>query len=245
MSEVATFITQLRAALAAHASPEKAAPMQAYMKSAMPYLGVAAPLNSKLTADLVRASPLPDATTLADTMRQLWRQAQFREERYSAIELAQLRPHAKLVSLQLLPVYEEMITSGAWWDYCDDIASHNVSELLRRWPAEMKPVLLAWARGPQMWLRRAAMLSQLNSKRDCDAVLLYETILPSLLPKTAASPFADEFFIRKGMGWALRQRSYVAPDEVQAFCVAYAKRLSPLTVREALKVIHNRGGRLV
>jgi 3-methyladenine DNA glycosylase AlkD len=240
MSADADFIAQLRAALAAHASPDKAAPMQAYMKSAMPYLGVPAPLNSKVTADLVRASPLPDATTLADTMQQLWRQAQYREERYSAIELAQLRPHAKHISMQLLPVYEEMITSGAWWDYCDDIASHNVSELLRRWPTEMKPVLRAWAKGPQMWLRRAAMLSQLNSKRDCDAALLYETILPSLLPKTADSPFADEFFIRKGMGWALRQRSYVAPDEVQAFCVEYAGRLSPLTIKEALRVVEKR-----
>jgi 3-methyladenine DNA glycosylase AlkD len=195
------FIAELRASLAAHAAPAKAAPMQAYMKSAMPYLGVAAPLNSKLTADLVRTKPLADATTLADTMRELWRQALFREERYSAIELAQLRPHAKLISMQLLPVYEEMIVSG-----------------------------------PQMWLRRAAMLSQLNSKAACDAVLLYETILPSM----AGSKFADEVFIRKGMGWALRQRSYVAPDEVQAFCAEYADRLSPLTVREALRVVAKR-----
>jgi 3-methyladenine DNA glycosylase AlkD len=236
MAANAAFIQQLRASLAAHASPDKAAPMQAYMKSAMPYLGVAAPLNSKLTADLVRASPLADATTLADTMRELWRQALFREERYSAIELAQLRPHAKLISLQLLPVYEEMIISGAWWDYCDDIASHGLSVLLQRWPDEMKPVLRTWAHGPQMWLRRAAMLSQLNSKAACDAVLLYETILPSM----AGSKFADEFFIRKGMGWALRQRSYVAPDEVQAFCAEYADRLSPLTLREALRVVAKR-----
>jgi 3-methyladenine DNA glycosylase AlkD len=230
------FIQQLRTSLAAHASPERAGPMQAYMKSAMPYLGVAAPLNSKLTAALVRASPLADATTLADTTRQLWHEAQFREERYSAIELPQLRPHAKLISLQLLPVYEEMIVSGAWWDYCDDIASHNLSALLQRFPDEMKPVLRAWAQGPQMWLRRAAMLSQLNSKTSCDAVLLYDTILPSI----GDSSFNKEFFIRKGMGWALRQRAYAAPEEVQAFCREYADRLSPLTVREALKVVRKR-----
>jgi 3-methyladenine DNA glycosylase AlkD len=60
------------------------------------------------------------------------------------------------------------------------------------------------------------------------------------LPSMAGSKFADEFFIRKGMGWALRQRSYVAPDEVQAFCAEYADRLSPLTVREALRAINKR-----
>jgi 3-methyladenine DNA glycosylase AlkD len=136
-------------------------------------------------------------------------------------------------------VYEEMIVSGAWWDYVDDIAGHGLAELLRRWPDEMKPVLRKWANGPQLWLRRAAMLSQLNSKRDCDAVLLYDTLLPS----TGDSPFNQEFFIRKGMGWALRQRSYVAPDEVRAFCREYAPQLSPLTLREALRVVNARAGK--
>jgi 3-methyladenine DNA glycosylase AlkD len=67
-------------------------------------------------------------------------------------------------------------------------------------------------------------------------VLLYETILPSI----GVSAFAKEFFIRKGVGWALRQRSYKAPEEVQVFCDEYADQLSPLTLREALKVISKR-----
>jgi 3-methyladenine DNA glycosylase AlkD len=207
------FIRQLKASLAAHANADKAAPMQAYMKSAMPYWGIAAPLNSQLVKDLVRAKPLADATTLADTMHSLWQQALYREERYAAIELAQLRPHAQLVSLALLPVYEDMIVSGAWWDYGDDIASHGLGVLLQRWPAETKPVMRQWARGDQLWLRRAAMLSQLNVKAEFDAVLLYETILPSV----GASAFAKEFFIRKGMGWALRQRSYKRQKKCRRF----------------------------
>jgi 3-methyladenine DNA glycosylase AlkD len=230
------FIRELCASLAAHADPQRAMPMQAYMKSAMPYLGIAAPLNSRLTSEMVRQSPLPDATTLAETMLQLWRQAQFREERYAAIELAQLRPHALHISMQLLPVYEEMIVSGAWWDYCDDISGNGIAALLQRWPAQIKPVLRAWAHGDNMWLRRAAMICQRRLKHDFDAVLLYDTILPSI----GRSPFAKEFFIRKGMGWALRERSYAAPEEVQAFCREYADQLSPLTLREALKVIKKR-----
>ena len=72
-----------------------------------------------------------------------------------------------------------------------------------------------------------------------DAMLLYDTILPSI----GSSKFADQFFIRKGIGWALRERSYAAPEEVQAFCREYARQLAPLSVREALKVIHKRSAR--
>ena len=87
-----------------------------------------------------------------------------------------------------------------------------------------------------MWLRRAAMLSQRSLKTGFDAVLLYDTLQPSI----AGGQFADEFFIRKGMGWALRERAYAAPDEVRAFCTEYADRLSPLTRREALRVLQAR-----
>jgi 3-methyladenine DNA glycosylase AlkD len=106
--------------------------------------------------------------------------------------------------------------------------------LLQRHPAAMKPRLRQWARGGDLWFRRAAMLAQRAlKKKDFDAVLLYDCILPSV----GDPQFEREFFIRKGMGWALRERSYAAPDEVQAFCNEYAARLSPLTVREALKAI--------
>ncbi len=101
----------------------------------------------------------------------------------------------------------------------------------------MKPLLRRWATADDLWLRRAAMLVQRSVDRcSFDAVLLYDTILPSI----GTGQFADEFFIRKGIGWALRERSYAAPEEVQAFCREYAAQLSALTVREALKVIHKR-----
>jgi 3-methyladenine DNA glycosylase AlkD len=100
----------------------------------------------------------------------------------------------------------------------------------------MKSVMRRWARSDDLWLRRAAMLSQRRLKPGFDPVLLYETILPSIAP----SPWAGEFFLRKGIGWALRERSYDAPEEVQAFCREYAARLSPLTKREALRAIARR-----
>jgi 3-methyladenine DNA glycosylase AlkD len=226
-------IEALRDSFAAHADPARAASMQAYMKSALPFHGIPAPLRRRLQAAAVRAHPLPDTRTLAATMRTLWRQARTREERYGAMELARVGTSAKLLDLSLLPVYEEMIVSGAWWDYCDDISGSALSRLLTEHPQEMKPLLRRWARGDDLWLRRAAMLCQRRIKAGFDAVLLYDCILPSI----GGGRFADAFFIRKGIGWALRERSYAAPAEVQAFCREYDAQLASLTQREALKAI--------
>jgi 3-methyladenine DNA glycosylase AlkD len=228
-----TLIAQLRQTLAAHAEPANAEPMRAYMKSVLPFLGIAAPKRRALVAAVVKAHPLADTAALADTMLALWQAARFREERYTAMELARVKPHPRCVGLALLPVYETMIVSGAWWDFCDDISGEGLRVLLERFAHEVKPVLRRWARGGDLWLRRAAMLCQRRLRERVDAVLLYDTILPSI----GSGRYADEYFIRKGIGWALRERSYQAPEEVAEFCRQYAAQLAPLTVREALKVI--------
>ena len=230
------FADALRERFAAHADPTCAAPMQAYMKSTLPCHGIKAPLRRRLTAELVQTLPLPDTATLTEAMRTLWRQARFREERYAAMELARVGPHRKLLDVSMLPLYEEMIACGAWWDYCDDISAGAVAPLLQRHPRTLKPLLRRWARSDNLWLRRAAFLCQRSLRQDFDAVLFYDTILPSI----GAGRFADEFFIRKGIGWALRSRSYSAPDEVTAFLREYGPQLSPLTRREAMKVIARR-----
>jgi len=239
MTAPARLLGALRASFAAHADAASAPAMQAYMKSVLPFYGIATPLRRELTAAAVRAHPLPDTASLADAMRTLWRSAQYREERYAALELGRTGVHARLFDASLLPVYEEMLVSGAWWDYCDDISGTALARLLREQPRTMKPLLRRWARGGDLWLRRASMLCQRRSKQGFDAVLLYDCILPSI----GEGRFANEFFIRKGIGWALRERSYDAPDEVRAFLREYDAQLSPLTKREAMKVIARRAAR--
>ncbi len=229
-------IQALGAALAAHADAARAAPMQAYMKSALPFLGVATPLRRQLVAQTAAASPLTDGDSLSETVMQLWRQARYREERYAALDLLRLPRHRKLLSTALLPVLQEMIETGAWWDFCDEISGLVLAHLLQAEPAVMKPLMRRWAQGRSMWMRRAAMLCQRSLKTGFDAVLFYDTLLPSV----AGGECADEFFIRKAIGWALRERAYDAPDEVRAFCDEYGDRLSPLTRREALRVIDAR-----
>jgi 3-methyladenine DNA glycosylase AlkD len=217
----------VREALAAAADPVKAPQMQAYMKSAMPYRGVNAPRQRAIWRGVLKAHP-----TACDELRaaalQLWREARFREERYAAIALTDARVHARCRDLSLLPLVEEMIVTGAWWDYVDALATHHLGDILRAEPRRMKPLMRRWAKaGESMWKRRAAILSQIRFKGDTDRALLYDCIEPNLSH--------TDFFIRKAIGWALRQYAWSDPREVKRYVAANRARLSPLSVREALK----------
>ena len=227
-------VLALRSALASRAQPDKAGPMQAYMKSAMPFWGVEAPARRLAVAAVAAQHPVVDGQVLLETVCELWHHAARREERYAALDLLRRPALRQLMDMRWLPVLHDLIVSGPWWDHNDEVSGQALPWFLQRYPEHVKPVLRQWAHSDQLWLRRAAMLSQRGLKAEhFDAVLLYDCILPS----TGSSAMAREFFIRKGIGWALRERSYAAPDEVQAFCDQYRAQLSPLTLREALRVI--------
>ena len=223
----ATLAGDLRRALAAVAEPERAAPMQAYAKSSMPYLGVTAVPIRKVCREVFADVEFPTAAAWRRAVRGLWRGARFREERYCAIELAGIRRFDGFQDMAALPMYEEMIVTGAWWDYVDGIAGHRLGTLLRRFPREMRKEMLAWSRSDDMWKRRSAILCQLTFKRDTDLELLYATIEPALSSR--------EFFLRKAIGWALRQHAWTDPKEVRRYVREHEKELSGLSKREALK----------
>ena len=220
-------IRAARKALREAADPVKAPIMQAYMKSAMPYLGVHVPQVKRVARTVFRAHILESFPEWRDTVLELWREARYREERYLAIELAGHSTYRTFRTLDALPMYEEMITSGAWWDFVDAIASHRLGELLRRHRAEMGAVLREWAKSDDMWKRRSAILAQLGFKADTDLKLLYDCIRPSIGEK--------EFFLRKAIGWALRQFAKTDAKEVSRYVGEHEGKLSPLSKREALK----------
>src|ERR1035438_5862098 len=222
-------IRSLRKALRELADPSKAPLMQAYMKSSMPYLGIPAEPFRKATKAVLAAYPLDSFEDWRDTALALWRGARYREERYAVIELVGYRSYEKFRTLDALPLYEEMITTGAWWDYVDSIAGHRLGELLRRYLKELPAILREWAVSDDLWKRRSAILAQLGFKGQTDLKLLYDCIRPSIE--------RQEFFLRKAIGWALRQHAWTDPKEVVRFVKAHDKRLLPLRKREALKNI--------
>ena len=124
-------------------------------------------------------------------------------------------------------MYREMIVTGAWWDLVDNIAPYGLCTLLERAPATMGTTLRSWASGRDIWKRRAAIICQLRRQRQTDTRLLYDCIEPSL--------GETEFFLRKGIGWALREHAKTDPDEVLRYVRQYRSRLSRLSQREALR----------
>ncbi|MBI3831622.1 MAG: DNA alkylation repair protein [Planctomycetes bacterium] len=220
-------IAAVRQELQAHGDPKKAAGAQAYMKSALPYYGVPTPLQRAIYRRVFAQYPLETFAAWRATVLELWRKASHREERYAAIALTEDKRHAAFQTLETLSLYEELIVTGAWWDYVDVIASHRLGELLRRYPAPMQKAMRAWSRDKNMWKRRSAILCQLGFKKQTDLKLLYDCIRPNVADK--------EFFIRKAIGWALRQYAWTDPKEVIRYVKEHESALSPLSKREALK----------
>ena len=219
-----TLLAQIRSGLRAVAEPARAAPMQAYMKSTMPYLGVTAPKLRAACKQLFASYPFESAEAWRADVLDVWRTAKYREERYAATELTGLR--VALGQLDALPLCREIIVTGAWWDHVDGV-SPRIGALLRRHPAQLLPVISSWSTDPDRWLRRSAIICQLAFRDSTDVDLLAEVIVPNLSDR--------EFFVRKAIGWALRQYARTDPDWVRGFVAAHAGTISPLSRREALK----------
>jgi 3-methyladenine DNA glycosylase AlkD len=216
---------EIRADLRASADPSRAPGMQAYMKSPMPYLGVRVPRVRAIVRAAARSRPPESNAELVDTVRALWFDAQYREERYGATALLDVPAARRLQTPDLVDFHAELIVSGAWWDHVDEL-SHRVGELLLAFPADITPVARGWQRASDPWLRRASIICQLGARQRTDRDLLVDAIL--------ANAADDGFFLRKAIGWALRDYARTDPDWVRAF-VAEHDELSPLSRREALK----------
>jgi 3-methyladenine DNA glycosylase AlkD len=217
----------LRAALIAAAEPARAAPMQAYMKSAMPYFGVRSARVKTACREVFATYAFDDPEVWRADVLGLWRAATHREERYAAIALARHRGARPFQTLAALPMYEEMIVTGAWWDFVDELAAHAIGGLLASFPDPMRETMLAWSRSPDMWKARTSILCQLTFGEATDLALLYTCIEPSIRSK--------EFFLRKAIGWSLRHVARHDPAEVSRYVREHAGELSGLSRREALK----------
>ncbi|ABY25016.1 hypothetical protein RSal33209_3303 [Renibacterium salmoninarum ATCC 33209] len=219
-----SFTGTVRDALEAQADAERAKSMAAYMKSYMPYRGVPKPQVRKIMMTAARAYPFADAADLLSTATKLWREANCREERYIATALTEFK--LAKGNLDFLPFYEEVVSAGAWWDHVDEMA-HRILDLLLAHGKTMDPKVRQWSTDSGFWFRRLAIISQLHAKTSTDLGLLSDVIEPNM-----ADP---EFFVRKAIGWALRDYARTDPDWVRRFVAERSAALSPLSQREALK----------
>jgi 3-methyladenine DNA glycosylase AlkD len=199
------------------------------MKSALPYRGLTAPRLGAVLRPIL-ADPgfrMADRVIWEGTIRTLWDEVAYREEWYAAIALARHRAYRPWVDSDTMPLWRHLVVTGAWWDVVDEVATHLVRDVLVGAPDVEGLRLREWAGDEHLWLRRTAIISQVGRQDALDQDLLTDAIEPNLADR--------DFFIRKAIGWALRDHARVAPDWVRAFVDAHAGELSGLSRREALR----------
>lgn len=218
----------IRDALRRAECPTNATAQQRYMKSALPYHGLTSPQLRALLRPLLSdpAYRIGSREEWEATIRTLWDGATHREQWYAALALARHRSYRAWRDPDTLPLYRHLIETGAWWDVVDDIATHLLREVLERHPDVVAPVLRQWALDESLWVRRSAILAQVGAKSRTDPELLVDTIEPNIA--------ATNFFLRKAIGWALRDYARTNPTWVRAF-VARHPDLSGLSRREAMR----------
>ncbi|HSL73245.1 MAG TPA: DNA alkylation repair protein [Ilumatobacteraceae bacterium] len=211
----------LRAELEAVAEPESAPAMAAYMQHHFQFLGVKTPQRRAAVKPTMTQARAATGDELCDFVRECWEQPE-REFQYVGADL--LRANVKRLESRHLAEVEDLIVTKAWWDTVDALAAWSVGPLVRADPA-LVAVMDQWIDDDDIWLARTAILHQLHFGPDTDADRLFDY---------ARRRAGDtEFFIRKAIGWALRQYARTDPEAVRALVAAHD--FSGLTRREALK----------
>ncbi|MEH7343217.1 DNA alkylation repair protein [Bacillus sp. JJ1532] len=204
--------------------PEKAGPMEAYMKNHFPFLGIKSPDRKGLVRQLFQESGLLKQDFQPEFVLALWEKEE-REYQYAAMDY--LERCLKQLDKQHISLIEQLITTKPWWDTVDLLASKAVGAIAEKHPEVITETIEGWAYGDHLWLRRTAILFQLKYKNQTDEKLLYRYI--------EHNKDSKEFFIQKAIGWALREYSKTNPESVKEFIESTT--LASLSVREGSKYI--------
>lgn len=203
--------------------PQRAAPMAAYMRHQFPFLGIPAPIQKALTREVLAGLGRPAEPDLAAVALACWARP---EREYQYFACGWLRRHARACSAAFIDTARHLIVTRSWWDTVDTLAAHLVGTLVAQHP-QLVERTDAWLPDSDRWLVRTAILHQLTYQEATDANRLFRYC--------AAQATHPDFFVRKAIGWALRQYARTDPAAVRAFVTTHHSRLANLTVREALK----------
>ncbi|GHH28515.1 DNA alkylation repair protein [Streptomyces lanatus] len=220
-----TVLERLVAAYGPAADPERAVSMRAYMKDVAPFLGLTTPARRALSRTVLQGTPRPDEADCTAIALRCWELPE-REYHYFAVDY--LRRHVTRCSSGFLPVTRHLITTVPWWDTVDLLAAHVVGGLVAADP-KLTADMDAWIADDDLWVARTALLHQLRYKEQTDTGRLFAYCL-----RQSGHP---DFFIRKAIGWCLREYAKTDADAVRDFLAGERGRFAPLSVREALKNI--------
>lgn len=220
------YYQNIRDIFQAAGQPEVAEGQANYMRNQFEFFGLKMPAWTALAKTYFKEWGYPQSEDLKTVVR-LCLQDDHREMHYFGLELTQRQ--LKKQPADFIDFLEELITTKSWWDTVDWLAK-LAGIHFQRFPDQLKAVTRRWMDSGNIWLQRSAIICQRFFKEATNAELLFEYIL-----EVADS---DEFFLQKGAGWALREYSKVAPEEVAEFIAQHS--LAPLTNREGMKWINRK-----
>lgn len=201
------------------------AKMSAYLKNHFICYGIKSPLRKELTKEVlkkVKTESLEDVIIFVDKLFQ----QPYRELHYLAMEM--LDKKKKELTAEHLDFAESLILRNSWWDTVDYISTHIFCSILQKMNVEdRKDYSLKLSVHENMWMNRVGIIYQLPLKMETNVEILELSILPHIDSK--------EFFLKKAIGWALRQYGKYNPSYVIGFLEKY--ELQNLSIREASKYL--------
>ena len=207
------------------ANPSKAEAMSAYMKYQFKYLGIQKPLRAEATRNLFSLYEKPSLEVLDELVPLLW-ESQFREYHYFAMEcLFHQSKHFRLTDIDFL---ESLMRKNSWWDSIDYLSPVLAAAYFKKYPSYLIPISKRWNKDKNFWIQRASLLVQLKYKKESNWELQFDLIQNLMHEK--------EFFIRKAIGWSLRELAKTDAEAVRDFVLS--NPLSALSKKEALKHIY-------
>jgi len=214
---------QLRAA----GSPKRAASEQNYLKSTLEFAGTTVPDARAIVTAWRRAHPQLTRQRLTAVAAALWDGPIF-ECRLAAVLL--LADRRALLQAEDAALVERMLRTAGTWALVDSLAADVMGSLVERFGDRLYPVLDQWAADDNFWIRRSALLALLVPLRRGE-----EANFERFAGYADAMLWEREFFIRKAIGWVLRETGKRQPGLVAGWLMPRAHRASGVTMREAVK----------
>ncbi|MFZ6874556.1 DNA alkylation repair protein [Undibacterium sp. Di27W] len=230
--DISKVIINFQDLLSRIADPGRAIAMRAYMKNHFEFLGISAPERRKASAAGIKDLKTATATQLLEIARALWECSE-REYQYLAIDI--LAKHWRRLGAEDLPALLELVQQKSWWDSVDGLAG-VIGDVLRKNVEEGRQIQVSMDEALQhedFWVKRIAILHQLGWREQTDVDRLFNYAL--------ALADEKEFFIRKAIGWALRDYAWHDPAAIRAFLHQNKDKFSGLTLREAAKNLDKLG----
>ena len=220
-------IEQLTAALEAVSTPGRAAGEKRYLKSDLEHLGATVPAVRKIARGWLRAHPDLSRDRLVGMARALYRR---RVHELRALATMLLAERQQLLEADDLDLLEDLLRRAKTWVHVDNLSARVVGPLVERHP-ELGLALDRWSRDDDFWIRRSALLALLGGLRRGEGDWKrFAGYADSMLDE-------KEFFIRKAIGWVLRETSKRDPGRVEEYLAARRDRVSGLTLREGAKYL--------